>query len=71
VKPNIKAYIKSDFSICPFCGSNDISAHLYDGNAQPVECYSCKESWLDNLKVVGIRYKGMEYNFDENKEANS
>jgi Zn ribbon nucleic-acid-binding protein len=71
VKPNIEAYTKSDLLICPFCGSDDISIHLYNGDVQPVECFSCGESWGNILIVVGISHNNKEYNFNENKEANS
>ena len=54
-----KAYIDSEGSTCPYCGSTDISGGSLEVDAgvvtQTMSCDdSCDEKWIDVYSLVGI-----------------
>ncbi len=52
-------YIRNDDgALCPFCGSDDLSAKSsdFDGCYLIVTCLSCGKIWSDIYKIIGARY---------------
>lgn len=51
-----KNYIEHQGSICPFCGSENISAGFFNGEhmTQDVSCLDCESEWYDKFELVGI-----------------
>jgi transcription elongation factor Elf1 len=51
-------YLKSDGTVCPLCGSNDISACELEAESseviQEVNCEACGGSWSDIFKLAAV-----------------
>jgi len=49
-------YLTSGGYLCPYCGSDNLSADSWDGEGkyQPVTCQSCGKEWRDVYELVGI-----------------
>lgn len=65
VRPDVRAYIKSNGSICPFCFA-DYGRHVYHndsysddhGNYDNYECGNCGAKWMATRKVVALDVEG-------------
>ena len=60
-KPDEAAYLENGGKLCPFCGSDNISADesfVAEGLAgwQQVVCDSCHKEWTDLWQMTGIDY---------------
>ena len=55
-KEQKKDYIVKGGLHCPFCGSSEITAGVFEGEAtgQRVECENCHKEWWDIYKLVDI-----------------
>lgn len=57
-KKTIEEYIKNP-SLCPFCGSEDISGGSIEvdsgGAWQEVCCANCSNNWYDLYQLVGYK----------------
>lgn len=53
-----KAYIDGGAQTCPYCSSNDISAHSFDAESteawQRVDCRACGREWADVYTLTDI-----------------
>ena len=56
-----KAYIESDQSNCPKCGSWDIEGSSVEidssGAWQPVSCNECEAEWTDIYSLTSVEMK--------------
>lgn len=59
-REEVEEYLETDGTVCPFCGSDNITAGCFDGEGvyQDVECLACGEYWKDIYQLVGIHYEG-------------
>jgi hypothetical protein len=50
-------YLKDNGLYCPFCESDDLYVDDFNGPTMAAEviCNNCHKSWLDILKLTGIK----------------
>jgi formate dehydrogenase maturation protein FdhE len=55
-KEQKKDYILKGGIRCPFCNSSDITAGVFEGEAQGqyVSCFNCHREWRDVYKLVDV-----------------
>jgi uncharacterized Zn finger protein len=59
---DVEEYLETDGTVCPFCGSDNITADYFDeeGVYRIVNCLACGEYWKDIYQLVGISYEGKD-----------
>ena len=61
-KEQIKKYIKSGYSDCPYCGKSDIEGSMVeiDGRyaIQGMSCLNCHKNWNDVYALANIEEVG-------------
>lgn len=57
-KAAIKKYVDGGGLLCPYCGSNDISADGLEGDGprawSNTQCGKCHNEWVDLLELVDV-----------------
>ena len=50
-------YIRKGGVRCIYCGSSDITAGVFEGEAagQKVECRNCQKEWMDVYELVDVQ----------------
>lgn len=38
---------------CPFCGSDNLDEHDFDGDGAECDCDDCGESWMVEYRLIG------------------